>query len=42
MWLLESGEHFLCKIFVNGTVVIKGNKKIMGSGAMKTGQVNIV
>ena len=30
------------KKFLNRTVVIKGNKTIMGSGAMKLGQVNAI
>lgn len=32
-----SGEDFLCNKFLNCTVVIKSNKRIMGSGTMNIG-----
>lgn len=35
----RSGEDFLCKKFLNCTVVIKGNKRITGSSAKEIGQV---
>ena len=37
-----SGEDFLCNKILNCTVVIKSNKRIMGSGTMNIGQVNII